>query len=113
MVRIGELNRVVYLQKPTLTSDGIGGQKESWPTTVGTNNIKTWAKIRPASSNRIEQAAHTYLEDTYDFTIRYRSGVTLDKSWCIVFDSKRYMIDSLIEVNEGQRFWIIRAKKVK
>lgn len=110
MVRVGSLDRRVTFERAVKSPDGSGGFTETYPDNM---KLLTWANVKPAASSRVEQAAHTYLEDAYDFTIRYRKGFTPAIYQRLKYESDYYLINSVTEINERQRFWIVRAKKLK
>lgn len=110
MARVGSLNRRITFEKAVKTSDGAGGFTETFPVD---QMLTTWAEVKPASSSRVEQAAHTYLEDTFDFIIRHRKGFEPAIYQRIKFDNGYYSITSTTEERLDHRFWIIRAKRFK
>jgi len=88
--RVGELDKLIAIQRETLTPDGRGGQ------TVSLTNVVTdlFAHVRPRSGREGERYDRINAEAAYLFVIRYRDD--LKESDRILWDGVQYNIQAIL-----------------
>lgn len=92
-----QMKRRVSIQSITLSSDGQGGQTESWAT-----DATVWAAIEPMKGFEKFQAAQLQTPLSHKVTMRYRTGVTTSKR--LLYGSRVFDIKEVINVNEDGNF---------
>ncbi len=92
-MRAGDLRHRIELQSTTNTSDGMGGQTNTWNT-----QDQVWAAIWPVSATEQLRAASQNMTITHKIRIRYYAN--LDASWRIKFGSRYFSIVSIIDQEE-------------
>lgn len=99
-MRIGDLNKRIALQSPTVAVDAMGGQTVSW-----TNEQEVWAAIWPVSAREVMASQSNVMSVSHRIRIRYRSDIT--SAWRIYYTDagKYYNIVSIIDPN--MRHWVL------
>lgn len=92
-MRIGDLNKRVALQSPTLTADGMGGNTVAWGT-----EAQVWAAIWPTSAREQIEGGQQTMTVSHRMRIRYRSDVASD--WRVKYGDRYFSIVSIINPNE-------------
>lgn len=92
-MRAGQLRHQVAVQSRTLTSDGMGGQTESWET-----KYTVYAGIWPVSARERVQAGQMETTITHRLRLRYQAGITT--AMRVVFDGRTFEIVSIINPDE-------------
>lgn len=101
---IGELNKRVTLQYPTVAKDSLGTPVTTW------NDAATvWAAIWPVSANEIVKNNASVMIITHRIRIRFRS--VLKSSWRIKFGNRYFSIVSIINPNEAREYLDIMCKE--
>lgn len=83
----------------------MGGSDDSWST-----DVTVWAKIRPLSSDEINQAAQFRSKVTHEVEIRYRTGITTEHK--IVWGSREFTIHGIHNEGERNEKLILRCEEV-
>ena len=102
---IGNLDRQITIQTPTLTQDEYGEAVTTWSTLA-----TTWAWVRYKSGGEAIFASKDTATADCIFTIRYRSGIT--EKLRIVYESVNYDILHIAEVGR-RKYMELTAKKVQ
>jgi SPP1 family predicted phage head-tail adaptor len=103
-VNIGSLNKRVTVQFTTTTDDGMGGTIPA-----DTNLFTTWADIKPLSAKRLLSIDRTVQNTTHEITFRWRNDLisysytraTLDNGVRLVYSGNKYIVNTVINVDEG------------
>lgn len=104
MLSIGELDRRIIIESPTLTSNNYGESTETWATAY-----TVWAKVAWMRSNEKEQSQEiTNITDVI-FYIR-NLGVTILSTYRINWDSKYYYIQGIKEIDGRDAFLELPTK---
>ena len=109
-MRAGELRHRITIQKPTETSDGIGGVTTTWSTL-----ITTWAAIWPLRGQEYMSAMQTTSNVTHKIRIRRLPTNKRDdfSSKCrILFDSRYFEIQSIINPDERTIYYELMCEEV-
>lgn len=93
---IGKLHNRITFKSLSGTSDGAGGYVNT-----ETTYYTCWAEIVRQNENKDNIASKDNLDDNITFRIRYTTSKTFDNKLIINFNNKKYMINSVI--NEGDR----------
>lgn len=97
------LNAPVRLEKWSSAKDGSGDSKES------VDKYNLWAEILTTNSSKGESGSRSKLVQTVQFRVRFRPDFKPTGNWRVVYDGKRYTVES-IEKSESKRFyWVITA----
>lgn len=83
-------------------ADEAGGRKPSYLTA-----LSTYCKIEPYDGDLFTESGERVLNNKYAFIFRYRGIMNITKSNKIEFDSKNYIIHSVI--NEDQMDYYVRV----
>ncbi|MBD1373717.1 phage head closure protein [Hazenella sp. IB182357] len=102
---INQLRRRVTIQKSTKIKNSEGAF-----TTVWTDVATIWAGIKPLRGREYFQAAAVQAENTVRFHIRYRKGI--EPAMRILYDSRIFDIQSVIDVNERHKEIELMCKEV-
>jgi SPP1 family predicted phage head-tail adaptor len=109
-VNIGSLNKRVTVQFTTTTDDGMGGTIPA-----DTNLFTTWADIKPLSAKRLLSIDRTVQNTTHEITFRWRDDLisysytraTLDNGVRLIYSGNKYIINTVINVDEGD--WTVQC----
>lgn len=106
MALIGELNKRVIFQMPSVTVNESGGRETTY-----TDVFTVWAKVRKARGDRTNEAGITGIDGTNDFIVR-RSTDTLmaGNDWLINYNGKIFTIHNIEDINEHGIFIKFTAK---
>jgi len=104
--RIGDMKKVLELQKPTETSDSMGGYS-----TVYSTEFSVWGALWPVSAKEQIQAIQNAMAVTHRIRIRYNSE--LKANWRIKHKTRYFAIESIININEAGRFQELLCKEVE
>jgi SPP1 family predicted phage head-tail adaptor len=104
-MKITDFRHRISLQQKLITKDPEGIPIENW------QNISTiWAAVEPLRGREYFQAAAVQSQNMIRFTIRYRKGITSEIR--ILYDSKLYDIQSIIDVEGRHQQLELMAKEV-
>jgi len=103
-VPIGDLNKRIEIQIPTMVSNGMGGFITSYSTTA-----TIFAAIWPVSAAETVQSMQPTMTISHRVRIRYRS--VLRASWRIKFGLRYFNIVSIINPNERGEYLDIMCKE--
>lgn len=92
-MRIGDLNKRVWLQYQTRTPDGMGGATVAW-----TDAAEVWAAVWPVNATEQIQAGQQAMTITHRIRMRYRPD--LRGHWRIRYGSRYFAIVGIINPNE-------------
>ena len=101
---IGKMNHRITVQAMTIVTDPGGGVTETW-----TDELTTWAEVKPLRSKRNAQDAQITLQEAYLVHLRWASGRVLDKQRRIIFGDKTLTITGAIVIDEAKRYWELNA----
>lgn len=97
-----DFKHAVNIRQYNTTTDGAGGTKPTY-----SNYISTLAKIEPYDGDLFLEGGERVTNNKYIFIFRYRTAFeTVNKAYNIQFNSKNYIIHSVI--NEDQEDEYIR-----
>lgn len=99
-----QLNTVIAFQKKAVSGKGIDRAKK-WE-----GFCQVWASIRPVSASEIIKSNREEMNITHRIKIRYMSGLSSDMR--IVFGTRKFDINSIININEASREIEILAVEV-
>ena len=101
-MQAGNLRHSVTLQRRSTTKGAMGGKKDSWSTLA-----TVYAAIRPVSGREFDAAKMANSKRTHEVRIRSYSGLTTSDR--ILFGSRVFNIESILNVDERDREMIIRC----
>ena len=105
-IRTRDLNRKVTIQVRTAVAKTGGGQDITW------SDVSTvWARLRPRTTREREIAAQLESQTDFIITIRYDPTLSLDPNNRIKFGTRFFNIESVINIEEANRFYEIGAKE--
>lgn len=105
-IDIGELNKKIEILKYNDAKDEIGQNVRK-----GYIEKKVWAKARMTGAAENIKNLKNEAESSMEFTIRYRKGIRKDMK--IRYRGEIYNIESVENVEEADKFLIIRGKNVE
>ncbi len=94
---IGELNKRIVVQHPTLTPDGMGGM-----TKVYSDADTIWSALWPVKASERVQSDQATMTATMRIRIRYRSKFL--PSWRLRFGNRFFNVVSIINQNERNQW---------
>ena len=100
---IGKRNKIIVIQSRTTSTDAYGGTINVWA-----EYASVWAWVQPLKGRELIAAQAAQRETTTRFNICYIEGVTSDMR--IVYDSKNYEIESVIDPDEAHAQLELMAK---
>lgn len=83
-------------------TDSSGGRKPTYFTA-----LSTYCKIEPYDGDLFTESGERVINNKYTFIFRYRGPISITKANKIEFDSKNYIIHSVI--NEDQMGYYVRV----
>ena len=104
MLSIGQLDRRITIDKPTITIDDYGERIETWATLY-----TLWAKADWKASDRKEESQEQVNITDLVFYVR-NLGVTIIPSYRITFDSETYIIHGVKQIDGRERFLELETK---
>jgi SPP1 family predicted phage head-tail adaptor len=104
-VRIGDLNKIITIQYPIKTSDGMGGFSESF-----NDACTTFCAIWPVSAKEQIQSDQMAMTATHKIRIRYRRVMKPD--WRIKYANRYFSIVSIINKNEANKMLDLLCNEV-
>ncbi len=89
----------------------IGGGKDGrgFNQTDETLLFTGWAEVSNPTGYRDWQNGQPQIGNTKQFRVRNNRQLELDSKTRIIYDGKRYTVDSIIREKEKSFYWIIRA----
>jgi len=105
-IKIGDLRHRVTFQKKTKLPDGHHGHTSSWEEVV-----TVWAKVDPVSGREYYYSHQLKNALSHKITIRYRDDITEELR--AVFEERIMKIESLINLEEKERFMVLRCIEEK
>lgn len=104
-MEIGDLRSRIYLQTYTETPVGNHDVNPVWTSIKG-----VWAKIVPAKALTVMLSMQTDKAITHKIYIRYQENITTEH-W-ILFESKRYRIRGVVNMQQRNRFLELSCEEV-
>lgn len=96
-MRTGEFRHRIALQSATQTDDGMGGFTEAWAT-----EETVWAAIWPLKGSTLIDSLKLETTITHRIVIRYKSGI--QPYWRVLYGTRVFTIDSIINPDERNRY---------
>ena len=108
---IRDLRHRIRFQTLSQTSDGQGGQVESWVNLIsGTNEeASLWAYVKPKSSRERFFADQIEYQRSHVVTIRYRDDITNEMRF--IFDGREFQIKGTIRPDERKFYLTFDAEE--
>lgn len=106
-MRIGQLREQIALQQNTPTVDAHGQPIASWATTA-----TVYARLDPLSGREFIEGARRDADITHRITIRYRADITPTTAWRILYGTRVFDIEAVLNLDERDRVWQIMAREV-
>lgn len=97
------LSKPIRLEKYVTTKDGDGNNTE----TVSKFNF--WAEVKRNSGGRTEAAGQPQLTNDITFKVRFRPDFDVSGNWRVVYDQRRFTVNSIDKDKEQRFYWIIKA----
>lgn len=95
-MQAGRLRQRVRIQEPVDAQNGLGEMIRAW-STVAT----VWAAVEPLRGREFFDAEQVQAEISHRVRLRYRPGV--DATMRVLFGSRVFQIQSVIDVDERRR----------
>lgn len=105
---IGKLHNRITFKSLSGTSDGAGGYVNTEST-----YYTCWAQIATESNSRTNIASKDNIKDDIRFRIRYTTSYTFDNKLIIVFNSNKYLINSVINEEDKNKYFVIGCSTLK
>ena len=105
---IGKLHTRITFKSLSGTSDGAGGYVNTEST-----YYTCWAHIARENENKDNIASKDNLDDNITFRIRYTTSYTFDNKLIIVFNNKKYMINSVINERDENKYFLVGCATLK
>lgn len=102
MYSAGELSKRIIIKKELNQNDWIVTAEEDIIT-------KCWAKITPISGRAYWEAQAQQSQITHEIVIRYKNNI--DATMIVEYKGRKFDIDSVININEANRYLKIMAKE--
>lgn len=101
-VTIGDLKQRITFQQLTQTSDGQGGQIDTW-----IDYQTVWAKVEPVKASERLFAKNLEYQRSHKVTCRYLEGITSDIShtFRFTFDNRYFQVKGVRRDLE-EKFWL-------
>lgn len=99
-MRAGPLRHRVTLESGSETQDSAGGIVLSF-TTVAT----VWASVEPVRGKEYFAAQQVASDVTHLVRLRRQPGISPTTKWRVIFNGRKFDIESVIEVLERRREW--------
>jgi SPP1 family predicted phage head-tail adaptor len=105
-MNIGSLKKIIEIQAPTKTSDGMGGFANTYSTL-----FDEFAAIWPVSAKEQMQAGQMTMAITHRIRMRYRRVFKPD--WRIKYGNRYFSVGSIINPNEENKILELLCKETK
>jgi SPP1 family predicted phage head-tail adaptor len=105
---IEQLRNRITFKSLTGVSDGAGG----FVNTAATY-YTCWAQIVTETNNRTNIAGKDSISDDIRFRIRYTTSKTFDNKLIIEFKNKKYLINSVINEGDVNKYFLIGCATLK
>lgn len=105
---IGRMHNRITFKSKTGVSDGAGG----FVNTLA-DYYTCWAEMVSDGNTRTNIASTDGIKDDITFRIRYTTSKTFDKKLIISFQSKLYMINSVINEQDRNKYFLIGCTTLK
>lgn len=92
----GELRHQVALQSSTMTTNSFGEKITTWSTYA-----LAWAAIKPLQGRELANAKQVHEQIDYEIRIRFRESV--DSSHRILFGSRIFEVQAVLNVDERNK----------
>lgn len=102
MYSAGELNKRIAIKKELNQNDWVVTAEEDIITTC-------WAKITPISGRAYWEAQAQQSQITHEIIIRYRKNI--DATMVVEYKGRKFNIDSVINIDEADRYLKLMAKE--
>ena len=99
---IGKLHNRITFKSLSGASDGAGGYVNT-----ETTYYTCWAEIVRQNENKDNIASKDNLDDNITFRIRYTTSKTFDNKLIIEYKSKKYMINSVINERDENKYFLV------
>jgi SPP1 family predicted phage head-tail adaptor len=101
---VGPLRHRVAIQARTVTQDGYGATVATWATAA-----TVWASVEPLSGREAWQAQSVRPDVTHTVTIRAYDGLTPKHR--LLFDGRTLEIESVVNLEERNRYMVLQCKE--
>lgn len=105
-MRAGRLRKRIDIEQQALTSDGAGGDTESWSAFVA----GIYADVEPLTGRELFQAQQVNDELSHRVTVRYYPGVT--SKMRVKYGTRVFLIESIIDPEERHRELQLMTREV-
>ncbi len=109
MSNIGKKRQKITIERPVTTQDEFGEEIEGTPTTVATR----WAEVRPLNGRELVVAQQVNAQLSHEVKLRYDSALNLTSADRFIFDSRTLNIESVINVGERNKEFVVMCKEQK
>ena len=103
-MQIGQLNKLVTIQYPTVVPDAMGGFTDTW-----VQAATAWAAIWPTSAKETVESNSLAMVVSHKIRIRHRS--VFKPEWRIKFGNRYFSIVSIINPNEKNEWLDLMCKE--
>lgn len=101
----GELNRRILVRRRNeVPTEDFGSEPQY------TDIRHLWAKVRQVSPTVMHASVQTERAVTHYFTVRYRSGITVDDE--VVYSGMLYAIKRARDLNSARRFLLLECEEL-
>lgn len=104
-MRAGRLRHRLVIKSLTETRDADGAISTVWTTTVAT----IWGRVEPLTGREFSEVAASGAETTHKIRIRHFAGLT--RKHRLLFGSRVFAIESVMDVDERDREMIVMCKE--
>jgi SPP1 family predicted phage head-tail adaptor len=105
---IEQLRNRITFKSLTGVSDGAGGFVNT-----ATDYYTCWAEIVRQNQNKDNIAMKDNIDDNITFRIRYTTSKTFDNKLIIEFKNKKYLINSVINEGDVNKYFLIGCATLK
>lgn len=103
-VKIGDMRHRILFQSGTKIEDEHQGHTIRW------NDVAVvWAIVEPISGNEFYYSQQLKNTITHKITVRYRADINVEMR--IIFEKRIMKIESMINLEEGNRFLLLRCEE--
>ncbi len=105
MIRLGDLDRVLTLEKRVLSPDGAGGMNESWVAVTGAATV--YAAVRDLTGGQRQRMGQTLDRATHRIVTTYRPDIVAGMRLCE--GTHVYMVMAVLDTAGGREYLEIMA----